>query len=74
MFIRDEILTLVALLSGEGVMQSASSNRNEALLAQTKFHSEFGDHETLLNIYTAYTASKNKKVSVYIFPLKNLKI
>ncbi|XP_059480642.1 ATP-dependent RNA helicase DHX33 [Neocloeon triangulifer] len=59
---RDEIITLVALLSGEGVIQSSSSNRNEALVAQTKFHSEFGDHETLLNIYQAYIAAKNKKI------------
>jgi hypothetical protein len=52
------------MLSGEGVMQSAPNNRNEALLAQTKFHSEFGDHETLLNIFSAYSASKNKKVGL----------
>jgi hypothetical protein len=53
---------MIALLSSEGVMQSSSSNRNQAILAQTKFHSEFGDHETLLNIFIAYGASKNKKV------------
>ncbi|XP_065333245.1 ATP-dependent RNA helicase DHX33 [Cloeon dipterum] len=59
---RDEIVTLVALLSGEGVLQSSSSKRNEALVAQSKFHSEFGDHETLLNVHNAFTAAKNKKV------------
>ncbi|CAB3384021.1 Hypothetical predicted protein [Cloeon dipterum] len=59
---RDEIVTLVALLSGEGVLQSSSSKRNEALVAQSKFHSDFGDHETLLNVHNAFTAAKNKKV------------
>ncbi|KAF4530132.1 hypothetical protein B566_EDAN001389 [Ephemera danica] len=59
---RDEILSLVALLSGEGVLLTSTNQRAEAQVSQAKFKSICGDHETLLTIYRAFCAAKQKKM------------
>jgi hypothetical protein len=63
-YFREEMLSLVAVLSGEGLMISSSNHRAEAQAAHMKFFSQYGDHETMLNIYRAYCSAKQKKVSV----------
>lgn len=58
-----QMLSLVAVLSGEDVFQNFfdSERRAQALTAHAKFENKHGDHLTLLNVYKAF--SKNEKVN-----------
>lgn len=49
-----EAITIVALLSSESVLICPPSKREEAQQARQKFHSAFGDHITLLNVYREF--------------------
>jgi ATP-dependent RNA helicase DHX33 len=58
---REEILTIVALLSSESVFVSPPSKREQAVAAHAKFVSSSGDHITLLNIYRSFNTVTQKK-------------
>nr|CAD7424964.1 unnamed protein product [Timema monikensis] len=57
-----EILTIVAMLSGESVFVNPPAKREKAVAAQNKFYSTAGDHITLLNIYRNYNNVAQKKI------------
>uniref|UniRef100_A0A1Y1LTH7 RNA helicase n=2 Tax=Photinus pyralis TaxID=7054 RepID=A0A1Y1LTH7_PHOPY len=50
----EEILTIVALLSGEAIFLNPSSKREQATTSRQKFLSPYGDHITLLNAFRVY--------------------
>lgn len=58
----EEMLNLVAVLSGENVFVSSVEKREQATLAHAKFHSKHGDHLTLLNVFTAFQKTEKTKV------------
>ncbi|XP_030838003.1 ATP-dependent RNA helicase DHX33 [Strongylocentrotus purpuratus] len=57
----EEILTIVSVLSVESILHSPMSKRDKALAAWKKFYCSEGDHVTLLSVYRAFKAVKNKK-------------
>lgn len=57
----EEILTIVAVLSVESILHSPMSKREKAVAAWKKFYCSEGDHVTLLSVFRAYKAVKNKK-------------
>ena len=63
LYFREEILSIVALLTSESVFFVPPSKREQAITAHRKFVSTSGDHLTLLNIYRAYTNVERKKAS-----------
>lgn len=62
LYFREEILSIVALLSSESVFVTSPSKREKAVAAHKKFFSSSGDHITLLNIYRSFSAVTQKKV------------
>jgi ATP-dependent RNA helicase DHX33 len=58
----DEMLCLVALLSGENIFQSSIDKREEMMTAHAKFCSEYGDHLTLLNVFKSFEKTDKLKV------------
>ncbi|XP_017889459.1 ATP-dependent RNA helicase DHX33-like [Ceratina calcarata] len=58
----EEALTVIALLSGESVFSDPPAKRQQAYVARSRFASPEGDHVTLLNVFRAYTNTKQKKV------------
>uniref|UniRef100_A0A1A9UDD7 RNA helicase n=1 Tax=Glossina austeni TaxID=7395 RepID=A0A1A9UDD7_GLOAU len=50
----EEMLHLVAVLSGENVFVTSNERREQAALAHAKFQSKHGDHLTLLNVFSAF--------------------
>ena len=56
----EEIITIVSLLSGDSVLVTPISKREEAIAARKKFASSEGDHVTLLNIFRAFKQSKDQ--------------
>ncbi|EAT33470.1 AAEL014256-PA [Aedes aegypti] len=66
----DEILTIVAMLSGENVFVNTSQRREQQLAAHSKFHAKCGDHITLLNVFKEFrTKDKSRKWCVDNFLL-----
>jgi hypothetical protein len=61
---REEILSIVALLSSESVFVMPPNKREKAVAAHKKFFSPSGDHITLLNIYRSFSMVTQKKVSI----------
>lgn len=60
----NEIVDLVAVLSSENLYCEPHNDRKEAALVQhAKFASKYGDHQTLLNIFSQYMRAENPKVS-----------
>ncbi|KAK4879726.1 hypothetical protein RN001_007872 [Aquatica leii] len=59
----EEILSIVALLSGESIFVNAPSKREQAFTARQKFLSPYGDHLTLLNAFRVYNklSSNNQR-------------
>lgn len=60
-----EILDLIAILSAENVFcEAGASSRDQAIVQHQKFHSKYGDHLTLLNVFHQFSKSydTNKKV------------
>ncbi|XP_062698781.1 ATP-dependent RNA helicase DHX33 [Aedes albopictus] len=55
----NEILTIVAMLSGENVFLNNSQRREQQLAAHSKFYSKCGDHLTLLKVFEEFK-SKDK--------------
>ncbi|XP_058464732.1 ATP-dependent RNA helicase DHX33 [Malaya genurostris] len=57
----EEILSIVAMLSGENVFLSNNQKREQQLLAHSKFHAKCGDHITLLNVFNEFKAKDKSK-------------
>ncbi|XP_071447618.1 ATP-dependent RNA helicase DHX33 [Hetaerina americana] len=57
----EEVVTLVAVLSGENLRVTVSKRREDAAAAHQKFVSSTGDHITNLNIFRAYNSAAMKK-------------
>ncbi|XP_043511713.1 ATP-dependent RNA helicase DHX33 isoform X2 [Frieseomelitta varia] len=57
----EEALTVVALLSGESVFTDPPAKRQQAYVARSRFASPEGDHVMLLNVFRAYSNTKQKK-------------
>ncbi|XP_071481336.1 ATP-dependent RNA helicase DHX33-like [Diadema antillarum] len=57
----EEILTIVSVLSVESILHSPMYKREQAVAAWKKFFCSEGDHVTLLTVYRAFKAVKNKK-------------
>lgn len=56
------MLMIIAILSGESIFHLPTDKRVEALTAHAKFHSDFGDHITALNIFKGFESVDNSKV------------
>lgn len=52
----EEILTIIALLSGESILFNPIDKRDYIRALRQKFYSPYGDHVTLLNVYKDYTS------------------
>ncbi|XP_062561030.1 ATP-dependent RNA helicase DHX33-like [Armigeres subalbatus] len=61
----DEILTIVAMLSGENVFLNKSQQRDKQLTAHSKFHAKCGDHITLLNVFNEFKSKSKPKQWCY---------
>lgn len=59
---REEIVSIVALLSADSIMVNASAQREQANNVRAKFASSEGDHMTLLNIFRAFRTAKQNRV------------
>lgn len=57
----EEILSIVAMLSGENVFLNNSQKREQLLMAHSKFHAKCGDHITLLNVYNEFKTKDKPK-------------
>ena len=57
----EEVLTIVAILSGESILVTPVAKREEALAARKKFASSEGDHITYLKIFRAFKSAQNQK-------------
>ncbi|XP_068084607.1 ATP-dependent RNA helicase DHX33 isoform X2 [Anabrus simplex] len=57
----EEILSIVALLSGESIFVTPPGKREKAVASREKFISTAGDHITLLNVYQGYKNVEQKK-------------
>lgn len=57
----EEILTIIAMLSGENVFLNNSQRREQLLAAHSKFHAKCGDHITLLNVFNEYKTKDKPK-------------
>jgi ATP-dependent RNA helicase DHX33 len=58
---REEILSIVAMLSSDSVLITPPSKREQAVAAHKKFVSSSGDHITLLNMYRGFSSVTSKK-------------
>lgn len=58
----DEILDLVSILSVENIFVETIDRKDQALAAHSKFHSKYGDHLTLLNVFKAFKKVDRVKV------------
>ena len=57
----EEVVTIVAILSGESILVTPVAKREEALAARKKFSSSEGDHVTYLKIFRAFKAAQDQK-------------
>merc|ERR1711971_1079173 len=57
----EEVITIVAILSGDSPIVTPHGKRVEAAASRIQFTSSEGDHISLLKIYRAYTKSNNDK-------------
>lgn len=72
----EEILTVVALLSGESIFLNPPSKRDQVQQVRRKFNSGYGDHITLLNVYREFVnigqSNKRSWCQEYYLSLRNL--
>ena len=59
---REEVVTIIALLSADVILLTPPSSRQAALAAQQKFIAPEGDMVTLLNVFRAYRKVQKNKV------------
>lgn len=60
----NEILDLISVLSTESIYcEPGNHNRDQELMQHAKFQTRFGDHLTLLNVFSQYQKHKGSKVS-----------
>ena len=59
-FHREEVITIVSLLSGDSILLSPSGKREAAWAARKALVSSEGDHITLLKVYRAFKQSKDQ--------------
>ncbi|XP_055620651.1 ATP-dependent RNA helicase DHX33 [Toxorhynchites rutilus septentrionalis] len=57
----EEILTIVAMLSGENVFLNSNQKREQLLAAHSKFHAACGDHITMLNVFNDFKTKDKAK-------------
>ncbi|KAF5274963.1 hypothetical protein FQR65_LT04306 [Abscondita terminalis] len=59
----EEVLSIVALLSGESIFLNPTARREQALTARQKFMSAYGDHLTFLNAFRVFNnlSSNNQR-------------
>lgn len=50
----EEMLTIVAMLSGESIFLNPPSKREQALACRQRFSSSYGDHITMLNVFREF--------------------
>lgn len=62
-----QMLSLVSILSSDNIFVNVNDKRDQALTAHAKFHSQFGDHLTLLNVYKAFCKTDRPKVGYLSF-------
>lgn len=55
----EEVITIVSMLSGDSVLLTPGSKREEALSSRRQFVSSEGDHVTYLKVFRAYKQSKH---------------
>ncbi|XP_063240181.1 ATP-dependent RNA helicase DHX33 isoform X2 [Bacillus rossius redtenbacheri] len=58
----EEVLSIVAVLSGESIFVTPPSKRERAAAAHHKFLSAAGDHITMLNVFRNYASVPQKKL------------
>ncbi|XP_024084706.1 putative ATP-dependent RNA helicase DHX33 isoform X2 [Cimex lectularius] len=61
----EEVLTIIAILSGETIFVNNVAKREEAAAARAKFSSSSGDLITLLNVFRAYNSVSSKHAWCY---------
>ena len=59
---REEVVTIIALLSADVILLTPPSSRQEALAARQKFVAPEGDMMTLLNVFRGYRKVQKNKV------------
>ncbi|XP_053672367.1 ATP-dependent RNA helicase DHX33 [Anopheles nili] len=57
----EEMLTIIAMLSGENIFVNSAQKREQMLIAHSKFFDKSGDHITLLNVFNEYKAKAKPK-------------
>lgn len=57
----DEILTIVAMLSVQTVFYRPKDKQKQADQKKYRFHHQYGDHLTLLNVYRSWSLNGNNK-------------
>ncbi|XP_059616856.1 ATP-dependent RNA helicase DHX33 [Phlebotomus argentipes] len=57
-----EMITIIAVLSGENIFHSSTDKRDQILVAHSKFLSKYGDHLTILNAFREFLGAENPKM------------
>uniref|UniRef100_A0A182QQN1 RNA helicase n=1 Tax=Anopheles farauti TaxID=69004 RepID=A0A182QQN1_9DIPT len=58
----EEMLTIIAMLSGENIFTYSSAKREQMMIAHSKFFDKSGDHVTLLNVYNEFKTKAKPKM------------
>lgn len=61
-FFREEVVTIVSILSGESILVTPQAKREEAAAARKKFFSSEGDHLTYLKMFRAFKSAQNQAI------------
>uniref|UniRef100_A0A182ITB2 RNA helicase n=1 Tax=Anopheles atroparvus TaxID=41427 RepID=A0A182ITB2_ANOAO len=61
----EEMLTIIAMLSGENIFTNSAQKREQMLIAHSKFYDKTGDHVTLLNVYNEFKTRAKPKMWCY---------
>ncbi|KFB48701.1 AGAP006138-PA-like protein [Anopheles sinensis] len=61
----EEMLTVIAMLSGENIFTTSAQKREEMLIAHSKFYDKSGDHVTLLNVYNEFKSKAKPRMWCY---------
>ena len=58
---REEVITIVSMLTGDSPILTPNGKRSEAIAARVPFTSSEGDHIFLLKIFRAFSKTSNEK-------------